>query len=58
MVHLGTYEFNNLNTVKIISEEIFKNDYTEEIYGSEKVRTSTKRLNVILNNKYERGTST
>ena len=48
MVDLGTYEVKYLNTGKITPEESFTNDYSEEIHESEKVRTSTKLLHVIL----------
>ena len=54
MVDLGTYEYNNLNTGKITPEYIFTNSYTEEIHESEQVRTSTKRLRVILDAKYKK----
>ena len=54
MVDLGTDEFNNLNTKKITPEYIFTNAYTEEIHESEQVHTSTKRLHVILDAKYEK----
>ena len=41
----------NLNILKkgkITPEELFINSYTEEIHESEKVRTSTRQLHVIL----------
>ena len=31
MFYLSTYEFKDLSTVKIVSEEIFINSYAEEI---------------------------
>ena len=34
MVDLGTYEFKNLNTVKIKPEEPFTNAYVEDVYES------------------------
>ena len=43
MVDLGTYEFKDLNTGKIKPEELFMNDYAEEINESEQVRNSTKK---------------
>ena len=54
MVDLGTYIFKYLNTGKIKPEELFTNDYVEEVYESDHVLTSTKRLRVILDAKYER----
>ena len=33
---------------------MFTNDYTEEIHGSEQVRTSTKWLRLILDDKYKK----
>ena len=33
---------------------MFNNDYTEEVYESEHVRTATKQLHVILYEKYEK----
>ena len=33
---------------------MFTNAYTEEVYGSEHVRTSTKQLRVISYSKYEK----
>ena len=54
MVDWGTHEFKKLNTGKITTEELFMNDYTEEVYESEHVRTYTKQLCVILDDKYEK----
>ena len=42
MVDLGTYIFRDLNTGKITPEEFFTNDYFEEVYESEHVRTATR----------------
>ena len=53
MVDMGTYEFKDLNTEKITLKEYFTNSYAEEIYESDQFRTSNKRLNVILDAKYE-----
>ena len=54
MVYFGTYIFKYLNTGKITPEELFTNAYFEELYESEYVRTDTKRLRVILDDKYEK----
>ena len=54
MINLGTYIFKYLSTGKIIPEELFTNDYVEEVYESEYVRTATKLLRVILDAKYEK----
>ena len=54
MVNLGTYIFKYLNTGKITREESFTNTYYAEFYASEHVRTATKRLRVILYDKYEK----
>ena len=54
MVDPGADEFNNLNTGKITPEYIFTNAYTEEIHESGQVRTYTKQLRVILDDKYEK----
>ena len=51
MINLGTYIFKYLSTGKIIPEELFTNDYVEEVYESEYVRTATKILRVILDAK-------
>ena len=42
MVDLSTYILKYLNTGKITTEELYTNDYTEEVYESEHVRTVTK----------------
>ena len=52
MFDLGTYIFEKLNTEKIKPEEYFTYAYVEEVYESEHVRTSTKRLRIILDEKY------
>ena len=52
MVDFITYEFKPLNTGGIIPKESVVNSYAEEIYESEKVRTSTKVLRTILDYKY------
>ena len=54
MVDLGAYEFKDLNTGKIIPEKLFTNYYAEEIHELEQVRTSTEKLCVILDAKYEK----
>ena len=54
MVDVGIYEFKDLNTGEITPEESFINDYAEKINESEQVCTSTKRLCVILDTKYEK----
>ena len=57
MVDKGTYEFKNLNAGRISPEESFTNDYAEEVYELEHVRTATKTFNVILDAKYEKADS-
>ena len=47
-VDLGTYDFRDSNTGKITPEKSFTNDYAEEVYESEHVRTTTKLLPLIL----------
>ena len=54
MVDLSTYAFKILNTGEITPEEQFTNDYVEEAHESEHVLTSTKKLRVILDAKYEK----
>ena len=54
MIHMGTYEFYDLNTGNITPEESFTNAYTEEINESEQVHTSTKQLRIILDAIYEK----
>ena len=54
MVDLGTYIFKFSNTEKITPEEQFTDDYFKELYKSEHIRTSTKRLRLILDSKYEK----
>ena len=51
MVDLGTYAFKNLNTGTIKPKELFKNDYVEELYESGHVRTATKLLSLIFDDK-------
>ena len=53
MVDLGTYEFKYLNTGKITPDKSSTNDYVEEVYESEHVRTYTKKICVTLDSKYE-----
>ena len=53
MVYLGMYEFKYLNTGKFTPKELFTNYYIKEVYESEHTRTTTKRLGVILDAKYE-----
>ena len=52
MVDLGMYVFKDLNIGKIKPEEQFTDDYIEEVYGSEHVRTDAKLLSLILDAKY------
>ena len=52
MVDLGMCIFKDLNTGKIRHEDFFTNDYVEELYESDHVRTDTKLLRVILYAKY------
>ena len=54
MVDLGTYIFKYLNKEKITPEESFTDIYVEEAHESEHVLTSTKKLRVILDAKYEK----
>ena len=54
MIYLCTYQFKDLNTVKIIPEELFMNAYVEEVFESEHVRTSNKLLRTLLDDKYEK----
>ena len=53
MVDMGTYEFNDLNTGENTREESFTNTYTEKKNELEHVRTSNKRLCVVLDDKYD-----
>ena len=48
IIDLGMYEFNDLNTGNITTEEILLNIYSEEIHKSEKSHTSNKGLGVII----------
>ena len=52
MVDLGSYEFKYFITGKVTPEELFTNAYTEEIHESQQVRISTKKLRVLLDDKY------
>ena len=54
MVDMSMYEFKYLNTGKITPEESSMNAYTEEVYESEQVHTSIKKLRVILYEKHEK----
>ena len=54
MVDLGMYIFKDLNTGNIKPEEQFTNVNAEEVYESDHLRTSTKKLLVILDYKYEK----
>ena len=54
MVDLGVYVFKDLNTRRIKTANVFTNSYVEEVYDSEDVRTSTRRLRIILDAKYEK----
>ena len=51
MVDLGMYILINLNTGKLTPEELFTHVYVDELYESDHVCTSTKRLRVILDAK-------
>ena len=46
--------FNDLNIGEITPGEQFTNNYVEEVYKSEHVRTATKQLWVTLDAKYEK----
>ena len=48
------YDFNILNSVKIIPEEPFMNSYAEGIHELEQICTSTKGLRIVLDAKYEK----
>ena len=52
MVDLGMYKFQDLETGKITNKESFMDSYAEEVYESEHVLTSIKKLRVILYAKY------
>ena len=52
MVDLGMYKFEYLNIGHITTEELFMNDYAEDILELEQVCTSTKQLHVTLDAKY------
>ena len=54
MVDLGMYEFKNSNTGNIIPKQSFINVYADKINETEQVRTSTKQLSVILDDKYKK----
>ena len=54
MVDFGTYILRDLNTRKIIPEELFANAYVEEVYETEHLRTDIKQLCVILDAKYKK----
>ena len=54
MVDLGAYVFKYLNTAKVKLEELFTEDYIEEVYKSEHIRAATEQLRVILDSKYEK----
>ena len=53
MVDLDTYDFKDLNTVKITTKYFFDNAYTEELFELEHVRTYNKQLYVILDANYD-----
>ena len=52
MIDMGEYEFKYCVTIKITTEELFMNAYTEEAYESEHVCTSNKVSLTILDAKY------
>ena len=54
MIYLGAYVFKDLNIGEIKPEELFTDDYVEEVYESEHLRTTNKRLRVILDAKYKK----
>ena len=54
MVDLGTYEFKDSEAEKIAPEELFMIVYADEVYESEQFLTSTRRLRLILDAKYEK----
>ena len=54
MVDLGTYEFKDSEAEKIAPEELFMSVYADEVYESEQFLTSTRRLRLILDAKYEK----
>ena len=54
MLDLGMYLIKELNTGKITPGEQFTNAYVEELYALEHVRTATKLLGVILDDKYKK----
>ena len=54
MVDLDTYELKILNTGDITPDGLFINAYKEYINESEQVRSSAKKLRVILDAKYEK----
>ena len=51
MVYFGACVFKDLNTGEIKPEESFTDAFIEEVYESERVRTSTKLVSVILYSK-------
>ena len=57
IVDQGAYEFKDLNIGKITPEWLFTNAYTNEIYKSEQVCTSTKILRTTLNAKNKKSDS-
>ena len=48
MVDLDTYEFETLDTGKIVPVEYFMNVYIDEVFESEIFHTSTKRVHINL----------
>ena len=53
MVDLDTYEFKDLNTLKIAPEESFMNAYSKEVNELEHFLTSNQQSHEILDYKYE-----
>ena len=51
MVDLDTYEFETLDTGKIVPVEYFMNVYIDEVFESETFHTSTKRLHINIDDK-------
>ena len=54
MVDLNMYQVKYLNTGKITPDEYFMNTYLEEVFESQHVRTSTKKLCTILDAKHKK----
>ena len=57
MVNLGKYIFKDLNAKKITPVESFTDAYVEEVDESEHVCTATKKICLILDDKYKKSDS-